>query len=141
MAVAGHGGIDELGLFSACTRAELRQINGLTTRLHLPRGRVLMREGEAPREFIVIGSGRVRVTRGADAGTTVVSDLGSGEILGEMALLLGTHRKATATATTDLTVFVCSVSEFRSILRTAPSVARKVHQTLLTRSEALAIAA
>jgi NTE family protein len=139
MVVAEHGGIDQLELFSACTKAELRQINGLTTRLHLPKGRVLMREGEAPKEFIVIGSGQVRVTRDTDAGATVVSDLGSGEILGEMALLLGTHRKATAT--TDLTVFVCSVSEFRSILRTAPSVARKVHQTLLTRAEGLAIAA
>ncbi len=141
MVVGEHGGIDELGLFSACTKAELRQINGLTTRLRLSKGRVLMREGEAPKEFIVIGSGRVRVTRDTDAGATVVSDLGSGEILGEMALLLGTRRKATATAATDLTVFVCSVSEFRSILRTAPSVASKVHQTLLTRAEGLAVAA
>ena len=141
MDVAEHGGIDELDLFSACTRSELRQIDGLTTRLRLPKGRVLMREGEAPKEFVIIGSGRVRVTRDTDAGATVVSDLGSGEILGEMALLMGTHRKATATAATDLTVFVCSVSEFRSILRTSPSVARKVHQTLRTRAEGLARAA
>ena len=107
-------GSTRLDLFSACTRSELRQIDGLTTRLRLPKGRVLMREGEAPKEFVIIGSGRVRVTRDTDAGATVVSDLGSGEILGEMALLMGTHRKATATAATDLTVFVCSVSEFRS---------------------------
>ncbi len=131
-------GIEELELFSECTKSELRQINGLTTRLHLPKDLVLMREGDAPNEFIVIGSGNAQVTRSTEAGTTVVSDVGSGEILGEMGLLMGTPRTATATATTDLSVFVCSAGEFRSILTIAPSVARKVHQTLRDRAEGLA---
>jgi CRP-like cAMP-binding protein len=58
-----------------------------------------------------------------------------------MALLMGIPRTATATAQTDLTVFVSSVSEFRTILRIAPSVARKVHRTLQSRAEGLALAA
>jgi CRP/FNR family cyclic AMP-dependent transcriptional regulator len=133
--------IEDLDLFSDCTRAERRQINSLTTHLRVPKDRVLMREGRAPQEFIIIGSGQVQVTRDTDQGRSVVSELGSGEILGERALLMGTHRTATATATTDLTVFVCSVSEFRTMLRIAPSVARKVRQTLHQRIEGLADAA
>jgi len=137
----GVTGIEDLDLFADCTRSELRQINGLTTLIHLPKDRVLMREGESPREFIIIGSGNAQVTRETDQGTAVVSTVGDGEILGEMALLMGIPRTATATAQTDLTVFVSSVSEFRTILRIAPSVARKVHQTLQSRAEGLAAAA
>jgi CRP-like cAMP-binding protein len=102
---------------------------------------VLMREGDAPREFIIVGHGDARVTRATPEGTTLVSTVGEGEILGEMALLMGTHRTATVTAETDLTVFVCTVSEFRTILRIAPSVARRVHATLHARAEGLAAAA
>jgi len=133
--------IEDLELFSDCSRSELREINGLTTLLRVPKDRVLMREGDAPKEFIIIGSGHARVTRETDRGTTVVTTVGDGEILGEMALLMGIRRTATATAETDLTVFVSSVSEFRTILRIAPSVARKVHQTLRSRAEGLAVAA
>ena len=141
MVVTESHGTDELELFSECSRSELRQINGLTTRLHIPEGRVLLREGEAPREFLIVGSGRVQVTRKTDHGTTVLNEVGSGEILGEMALLMGTHRTATVTALSDLTVYVSSVSEFRTILRIAPSVALRIRQTLHVRSEGLAVAA
>jgi CRP-like cAMP-binding protein len=133
--------IDDLELFSDCTRAERRQINSLTTQLSVAKDRILMREGGTPQEFIIIGSGQVQVTRNTDAGRSVVSELGSGEILGERALLMGTHRTATATAATDLTLFVCSVSEFHTMLRISPSVARKVRQTLHARTEGLADAA
>ena len=70
-----------------------------------------------------------------------MADVGSGEFLGEMALLNGSRRTATATATTDLGVLVSSASEFRSILRLAPSVADKVVHTSLARAGALAEAA
>lgn len=141
MVVTESRKIDDMELFSDCTRAERRQINSLTTQLCLPKDRVLMREGRAPQEFIIIGSGQVQVTQDTDRGPAIVTELGSGEILGERALLMGTHRTATATATTDLTVFVCSVTEFRTMLQISPSVARKVHQTLRARTGGLATAA
>jgi CRP-like cAMP-binding protein len=58
-----------------------------------------------------------------------------------MGLLNASLRAATVTATSDLSVFVCSASEFRSMLRIAPSVAEKIWQTSLVRAEGLAIAA
>jgi CRP-like cAMP-binding protein len=63
-----------------------------------------------------------------------VADVGSGEFLGEMSLLWGSPRNATATATTDLGVLVSSASEFRSILRIAPTVADKVFHTSMERA-------
>jgi CRP-like cAMP-binding protein len=70
-----------------------------------------------------------------------VADVGSGEFLGEMGLLTGTPRSATATATTDLALYASSASEFRSILEIAPSVADKVVRTSIARAANLELAA
>jgi CRP-like cAMP-binding protein len=133
--------LDELDLFSDCTRAQLHQISTLTTGLHLPKDHVLIREGELGREFIVIRSGSAEVTRKIDDGVAKVADVGAGDFLGEMALLNGTRRTATATATTDLAVLVSSALEFRSILEIAPSVARRIRDASLARTSSMAIAA
>jgi CRP-like cAMP-binding protein len=133
--------IADLELFADCTKAELRKIRSLTTYLHVPKDHVLMREGSPAHEFIIIDSGTARVSRSTDGGVAKVADVGSGDFLGEMALLNGSRRTATATATTDLGVLVSSASEFRSILRLAPSVADKVVHTSLARAGALAQAA
>ena len=126
--------IADLELFADCTKAELRQIRSLTTYLRIPKGRVLIREGSRAQEFLIITSGTARVTRETGDGATTVAEVGSGEILGEMALLTGSPRNATAVATSDLGVLVSSASEFRSILRIAPSVADKVFQTSMARA-------
>jgi len=131
----------ELELFADCTKAELRQIGSLTTYLHVPRDRVLIREGSSAKEFIVIGAGTAEVSRETGDGIARVAQVGTGDFLGETALLAGTRQTATATATTDLAVFVSSVSEFRSILHVAPSVADKVVKTSLVRAASGAIAA
>jgi protein lysine acetyltransferase len=120
--------IAELDLFADCSKAELRKIRSLTTYLEIPRDRVLMREGTRAEEFIIINSGTALVSRQTDDGVATVAEVGSGDVLGEMALLARSRRTATATAATDLEVLVSSASEFRSILRIAPTVADKVFQ-------------
>jgi CRP-like cAMP-binding protein len=131
--------LDELELFANCTRAELEQISPLTTSLRILEGQVLIREGSAAKEFVVIVSGTARVTRETDHGIVEVAEVGKGDVLGEMALLTGSARSATATATTDLVVLVSSVGEFRSIMEIAPSVAGKVRQASLDRATSLRI--
>ncbi len=118
--------IDDLELFADCKRTELRKIEPLTTLIHVAKDQVLMREGQAPQQFIVVGGGTARLTRETQDGVTTVADVGSGEFIGDSALLSGTRLTTTATAATDLTLFVSSAREFRSIMRIAPSVAHKV---------------
>jgi CRP-like cAMP-binding protein len=141
MYTSSVGRIANLELFAGCSRAELRQIDSLTTCLQVSRDQVLMREGSTAKEFIIIVSGTARVSRETDEGIARVADVGSGEFLGEMALLTGTRRTATATATTDLAILVSSASEFRSILDIAPSVAEKVVQTSIVRAASMDVAA
>jgi CRP-like cAMP-binding protein len=129
--------IADLELFADCTKAELKQIRSLTTYLQVPKDQVLMREGSPAHEFIIIDSGTARVSRATDEGVAEVAEVGSGDFLGEIALLNGSRRTATATAETDLGLLVSSASEFRSILRLAPSVADKIVRTSIDRTAAL----
>jgi protein lysine acetyltransferase len=133
--------IGELELFADCTKAELRKIRSLTTYLQVPKDQVLMREGSPAHEFIIIDSGTARVSRRTDDGVADVAEVGSGGFLGEMALLNGSRRTATATAETDLGVLVSSASEFRSILELAPSVADKIVRASKDRAASLDLAA
>ena len=133
--------LSDLELFADCTKAELRQIESLTTYLQVEQDRVLIREGSPAKEFIIIGSGRARISRETGGRPTRVADVGSGEFIGEMELLAKTPRAATATAATDLTLLVSSASEFKSMLHVAPSVAEKVRRTSVARAASLRPAA
>jgi len=93
--------------------------------LVLSEGQVLIREGAAAKEFIVIADGIAEVTRETASGAVTVANVASGDFLGEMGLLNARLRAATVTATSDLSVFVCSASEFRSMLRLAPPWPRR----------------
>ena len=133
--------IDDLDLFADCTRAQLQQIGSLTTYLRIPAGHVLIREGDVAKEFIVILRGSAEVTRRTPGGTVHVADVTTGDLVGEMALLTGSRRTATVTATSDLEVLVSSVGEFRSLLELAPSVGHKVRRASASRASGPAIAA
>jgi len=133
--------IDDLDLFADCTRAQLQQIGSLTTYLRIPSGHVLIHEGDIAKEFIVILRGSARVSRHTPGGIVHVADVGPGDLLGEMALLSGSRRTATVTATSDLEVLVSSVGEFRSLLELAPSVGHKIRRASASRASGRSLAA
>jgi CRP-like cAMP-binding protein len=59
-------------------------------------GEVLFREGEAGEVMFVIQTGAVRITKAVGGDEKVLAVLGPGEFLGEMAILNGKPRTATA---------------------------------------------
>jgi CRP-like cAMP-binding protein len=133
--------IDDFDLFADCSRAQLQQIGSLTTYLRIPGGHVLIHEGDIAKEFIVILRGTAEVSRHTAHGRVHVADVGTGDLLGEMALLSGSRRTATVTATTDLEVLVSSVGEFRSLVELAPSVGHKIRRASASRASSQGIAA
>ena len=66
--------------------------------------------------------GTVRVTKE----NRKVADLGSGDWLGEIALLTRAPRTATVTATSPLRTLVITDREFRQLVSEVPSIAMKV---------------
>src|SRR5215469_9156631 len=123
-----------VGLFSGCSKKELQSVARLCTPLSLEEGFVLTTEGAPGRECFVIADGKARVTIGGRK----VNEVGSGECVGEMALLDGGQRTATVTAESPMNTYVLSVSEFRSLLDVNPSILRNIATSLAQRLRALA---
>ena len=70
--------------------------------LNLVSGEILFRCGEPGDALYVVVSGRLRVTvEGEDGGEHLIGELGRGELIGEMAVLTGDPRSATARAVRD----------------------------------------
>ena len=75
-------------------------------------GEVLFREGEAGEVMFVIQSGAVRISKAIGGEDKVLAVLGPGEFLGEMAILNGRPRTATATVVESAR---CLVIEARTL--------------------------
>jgi CRP/FNR family cyclic AMP-dependent transcriptional regulator len=122
-------------LFASCSKAELERIASLADELDLAEGATLIREGERGREFLVVVDGTVRVTK---RGRTV-RDLGSGDFIGEIALISDVPRTATVTATSPVRLLVVTDRAFRGLIEEMPSIATKVLQSLGERLHADAV--
>ena len=78
--------LNKIPLFSECSGAELEAVAAVTDEIRLPAGRVLMRQGTAGRELLVLVDGEVTVAR---AGATIAVR-GSGDFIGKLALVTHT---------------------------------------------------
>jgi serine/threonine-protein kinase len=88
---------------------------------HLPRkafapGEVIVREGESGDAAYMIVSGRCRAYRGTTDVDETLQIMGSGDVFGEMALLLDGPRAATVEAIEPVTVLVLSKSTMTEAL-------------------------
>jgi CRP-like cAMP-binding protein len=91
-----------------CTRAQLEEVARLSERVHVSEGEVLAREGRIGREFFLILSGRVAVTRGGRR----INQLGPGNFFGELAAMNPGPRNATVTAVSEVDVLIIGPREF-----------------------------
>jgi CRP-like cAMP-binding protein len=117
--------IDHLGrvpLFSACSKDELHKLSRRTTDIPIAEGQVLVKEGERGMEFFVIVTGRAKVSRKGRK----VGEIGPGDFVGELALLIDSDRNATVTALTPMEAIVLSRREFEAALADAPRMTRKI---------------
>jgi trk system potassium uptake protein len=106
-------------------KLELRSQEAVATQarvVSVPAGTVLLHEGEAAESFYVIVSGTVHVTR-LDR---FVRSMSAGGFLGEVALIEGSERTATATCETDCELLEFGSVEFGRILATFPDVRARV---------------
>jgi CRP-like cAMP-binding protein/Zn-dependent protease len=94
---------------------ELRDLYEHGRWLHVAPGQVLVREGDEPGGFFVIGSGRMGVVRGGRE----IGELGPGQGFGELALLNDAPRAATVVARTPAHVFEVSRQGFDRVVAAA----------------------
>jgi CRP-like cAMP-binding protein len=125
--------LSRVPLFAQLDGAGLEHVARLADEVDVEGGTVLMTEGRSGHEFFVIVDGAVRVER---AGRTL-AELGAGDFLGEVALVDGGPRTATATATEPSRLLVLGHREFSSLVEEHPDVRRCVLLALADRVRAL----
>jgi CRP-like cAMP-binding protein len=109
-------------LFADCSRRELEAVAAIADELAMPAGRDLTKEGARGAEFVVLAEGAADVRRRGRK----VNTLGSGDFLGEIALVTGARRTATVRTTAPSRLLVLTAVAFRRVLRETPSLQLKV---------------
>jgi CRP/FNR family cyclic AMP-dependent transcriptional regulator len=122
-------------LFSSCSKKELEAIAAQADELTVPKGKTLTREGQRGREFMVIVDGAAEVRKDGRR----LNLLGSGDFLGEIALISGGPRTATVTTTSEADLLVLTDRAFSDLTKKMPSIQTSVMKTLAERLEADAI--
>jgi CRP/FNR family transcriptional regulator, cyclic AMP receptor protein len=88
-----------------------------------PDGEIICRQGEIGNSLYVIQDGQVEVVREESAGETIISDLQSGDIFGEMAIIDRQPRSATVRAKGKARVLTLDKKAFLRRVHEDPSLA------------------
>jgi CRP-like cAMP-binding protein len=116
-------------LFSGLGKAGLVQVAKLADEIDLPAGKQLLQQGDHPHEFFLIVDGSVRI----DVDGVQINTLGPGDFLGEIALLDGGRRSATAVAVTPVNLLILGQREFNTLLNDYPDIRTSVLTALARR--------
>jgi protein lysine acetyltransferase len=114
-----------LDLFTDCRDEDLVRVASLLTSVTVAHGGVMMHEGSAGDELMILGNGIAGVSKADVDGRRHVGIVPGGSVVGELALLEQTPRSATVTALVPLTVYVCSRHQLDELLL-VPGVGRRV---------------
>lgn len=129
MAGASVETLQRVPLFEELDATELQSIADAMQERSFEAGATVVAEGAAADGFFVVESGEAEVVaQGEPRGT-----LASGDWFGEIALLLGSERTATITATTDLHCYGLTPLDFRALVEGNPAIAWKVLQSMAYR--------
>lgn len=96
-------------------------------------GEIIFREGEAGHTMFVVRAGEVRISKQVRGGERTLATLGPGEFFGEMAVLSGRPRTATATALTALTVLELDEKRFEAMIHSNAEIAARILKKLARR--------
>jgi CRP-like cAMP-binding protein len=96
---------------------------------------VLFEEGQPADFMYVVQEGEVELRRQVGPDERVLAVLSPGEFFGEMAILSGRPRSATAVVRTPATLLVIEGRTFEAMLRARPEIALRIIRSLATRLE------
>ena len=100
-----------------------------------PAGTVLFREGDPGSDMYIIQSGRVQITRRVGAQEAVLAVLPAGEFFGEMSIISGRPRSATAKVVEAATLLVIDAKTFEAMIRGSAEIAVRMMKKLADRLE------
>jgi CRP/FNR family transcriptional regulator, cyclic AMP receptor protein len=121
--------LEAIPLFRDLHRRDLEKISRWADEVDLKTGYHLLDQGRLPHEFFVIEEGEVEIHKDGELITT----LGPGDFLGEIAILEHERRTASVVAKTPVTAIVMGSREFEVMSKEMPAVAGRVHDAIRER--------
>jgi len=113
----------KIEMFKSLSNMELAKALGKMDKIRLQAGSLLFRQGDAGACMYVIDSGKVRLSMDSEDGTTQpLALLEEADTFGEMALLTGEPRSATARAATDVELYVLDKEAFDRLVLEQPTI-------------------
>ena len=125
--VADH--LARLPLFGACSKRELRHLAGLCHEHQLGVGQHVFEQGQPANAAYLIVAGRVEIRQDGRP----IAELGAGEVVGELGLLLQRERSATVTATTPVEVLALPQAALREAVEEVPGLGWSLLQSVAQR--------
>jgi CRP-like cAMP-binding protein len=99
----------------------------------VPAGKIVFREGERGEEMYIIEDGEIEIVKLHGPVERALSTLGPGDFFGEMSLLEGQPRVATAKAKSDAKLLPIDASTFDQLLRENPEITIRMMRRLSQR--------
>ncbi len=124
-------------LFARLDGRGLRRLAELCVPRTFEVGQEIVSEGSTGLGLFVITSGRVEVVKGDGEDRVVLAELGTGDIIGEMALVDDQPRSATINTLEETSCLLITRSSFQSLVDQEPDIAWCIVPILATRIRAL----
>jgi NTE family protein/lysophospholipid hydrolase len=120
-------------LFGTMSNDLLKKIDSYLQWHRLKRGEILFRQGDRGDRLYIIVSGRLQVVADNEDGETRTVERARGEVIGEMALLLGGHRTATVRCIRDSDLVSISSDAAERLVEEHPKVMLGITRMLARR--------
>jgi CRP/FNR family cyclic AMP-dependent transcriptional regulator len=123
-----------VALFADLEEGELERFSHVAVPRSFPAGTRVFHEGDSSDACYIVSEGSFRVTREHSDGRAItLATLGPGEIFGELAMLDGDKRSASAESITDGTLLALPANDVRNLLSRNPEIALKLVAGLVRR--------
>jgi CRP/FNR family transcriptional regulator len=124
-------------LFAGLEEGELERFSRVAVPRQFPAGTRVFHEGDDSDACYIVKEGSFRVTREHSDGRAItLATLGPGEIFGELAMLDGDKRSASAEALSDGELLALPANDVRALLARHPEIALKLVAGLVRRLRA-----
>jgi CRP-like cAMP-binding protein len=125
--------LERVPLFAGLAPEGLQEIGRIADEIEVPAGTALTHEGRHEGYFFIILSGTVRIDRGG----RTINTMGPGEFLGEIALLDGGPRTATATTESACRLLSVTNDRFDQLIAASPTVRSSILEAVGQRLRAM----
>jgi small-conductance mechanosensitive channel/CRP-like cAMP-binding protein len=127
--------LEKVELFTSLSEEHKQAIAAAMEPVTFAAGERIIRQSEAGDSMFVIRSGEVRIVFENSGQSTELALLHEGDYFGEMALLTGEPRTASAVAASDVDTLMLCKEPFRFVLLQDPQIGEKISHAMVRRKE------